>query len=67
MPELETEWVPKAEWQVEFFHKVQMEVIRIKEIYAPSEGIALLFAFRHATAEGFNTAELKHLKTERVN
>ena len=64
-----TEWVPDAEWIVEWLKRPEMEILRVTEVIAGSEALAVMFSLRFLAAEGFaiDKESLTHVKTERVN
>lgn len=69
MAKVETTWEPTAEWVVEWLKKPEMEILRVSEVAAPNEALAVLFSLRFLTGEGFdiNKENLTHVKTERIN
>lgn len=66
---VETVWEPSAEWCVEFLLKPEHEILRVTDLQAANEALALQFAFRHVHNEGYpiDAEHLVHLKTERIN
>lgn len=66
--EVKTEWVPDAEWTVEWLKRPEMEILRVTEVVAGSEALAVMFSLRFLTAEGFAITKenLTHVKTERT-
>ena len=65
--QVEVEWEPEAEWEFTAIYKPEMQILRLRELYAPNEALATLFGFRWLRDEGYEPEQLSKIKVERIN